>query len=107
MLVCARDSIPVSQKKWKQHILYISISRELIFLLPDNAFFLNLKFQENARKTGFVKDTFFISFETTIPGIVRSLMVLNNFFVIIEMSIFDSSMQRPIKSNCMKQDNGK
>jgi len=75
--------------------------------LPDNAFFVNLKFHENDRKTGFVKDTFFISFETTIPGIVRSLMVLNNFFVIIEMSIFDSSMQRPIKSNCMKQDNGK
>ena len=58
-------------------------------------------------KPGLSRTLFFISFETTIPGIVRSLMVLNNFFVIIEMSIFDSSKQRPIKSNCMKQDNGK
>ena len=81
MLVCARDSIPVSQKKWKQHILYISISRELIFLLPDNAFFLNLKFQENARKTGFVKDTFFYQLRNNYPRDSESLMVLNNFFV--------------------------
>ena len=80
MLVCARDSIPVSQKKWKQYFLYISISRKLIFL-PDNAFFVNLKFHENDRKTGFVKDNFFYQLRNNFPRDSESLMVLNNFFV--------------------------